>query len=140
MAMDPNQIVEISGWVRVDRPFAGGEGLEIVDSLGGPGLSLVVGQTFSWKPFRMIRSSAEASKFRITFALAGLGSAKMDAVMVRLLEPSGIRRLRRRLLRLLRRARGTCGLYFGRSCDAIMVVVRRQVMPPNLRFVGAVVT
>ncbi|HEX5472740.1 MAG TPA: hypothetical protein VFW73_12690 [Lacipirellulaceae bacterium] len=84
VAVDEKQTVEISGWVRVDQPFSDGEGLQIVDSLGGPSLSLVVGQTNGWQPFRLIRAATEPAKLRITFALTGLGSAKIDAVMVRM--------------------------------------------------------
>lgn len=88
-----NQLIEISGWVRVDEPFAGGEGLEIGDSLGGPALSLVVNQTSGWQPFRMIRAATEPTPLRLTFSLTGLGSAKVDAVMIRTLEQPIARRL-----------------------------------------------
>jgi hypothetical protein len=88
-----NQLIEISGWVRVDAPFAGGEGLEISDSLGGPGLSLVVNQTSGWQPFRMIRAATDLTQLRLTFSLTGLGSAKVDAVMIRTLQQPIARRL-----------------------------------------------
>jgi hypothetical protein len=88
-----NQLIEISGWVRVDAPFAGGEGLEISDSLGGPGLSLVVNQTSGWQPFRMIRAATDLAQLRLTFSLTGLGSAKVDAVMIRTLQQPLARRL-----------------------------------------------
>jgi hypothetical protein len=88
-----NQLIEISGWVRVDGPFSGGEGLEIVDSLGGPALSLVVNQTAGWQPFRMIRAVTEPVQLRLTFSLTGLGSAKVDGVMIRTLEQPIARRL-----------------------------------------------
>jgi hypothetical protein len=87
-----NQLVEISGWVRVDEPFAGGDALEISDSLGGPGLSLVVNQTSGWQPFRMIRSATEPT-LRLTFSLNGLGSAKVDSVMIYTLQQPMARRL-----------------------------------------------
>jgi hypothetical protein len=91
--IDPNQVVEITGWVRVDRPFAEGEGLEVVDSLGGPALAIVVGQTYGWQPFRMIRAASEPAQLRLTFALVGTGAAKVDAVMVRTLSQPVARRL-----------------------------------------------
>jgi hypothetical protein len=93
MSVNPNQMIEITGWVRIDRPFGNGEGLEIVDSLGGPALALVVGQTSDWQPFRMIRASAEAAQLRLTLALTGVGSAKVDGVMVRSLQQPVARRL-----------------------------------------------
>ena len=93
ISVRPNQIVEISGWVRIDSPFAVGEGLEIGDSLGGTALALVIGDTAGWQPFRMIRVATDQSPLRITFSLAGLGTAKVDAVMVRTLEQPIARRL-----------------------------------------------
>ena len=93
MAVEPDKLIEITGWVRVDSPFAGGEGLEITDSLGGQGLSLVVNQTSGWQPFRLIRAAKDPSQVRLTFALTGIGSAKVDAVMVRMLQQPIARRL-----------------------------------------------
>lgn len=92
--LDPQKAVEISGWVRVDKPFGGaGEGLAIVDSLGGPELSLVIGETSGWQMFRVIRAAPQPTELRLTFALTGLGAAKVDAVMVRTLEQPLARRL-----------------------------------------------
>jgi hypothetical protein len=91
--IDQSKLVEISGWVRVDSPFAGGEGLEIEDSLGGPGLGLMVSQTSGWQPFRLIRAAPEPTQLRLTFALTGPGAAKVDAVMIRTLEQPVARRL-----------------------------------------------
>ncbi len=91
--VEPGKLVEITGWARVDNPFAGGAGLEISDTLGGPGLSIVVSQTSGWQPFRMIRAAAEPTSMRLTFALTGIGTAKVDAVMVRMLQQPIARRL-----------------------------------------------
>jgi hypothetical protein len=91
--VDQGKLVEISGWVRVDSPFVGGDGLEIEDSLGGPGLSLLVSQTSGWQPFRMIRVAPEPAQLRLTFTLTGLGAAKVDAVMIRTMEQPVARRL-----------------------------------------------
>ncbi len=86
--------VEISGWVKVDQPFATpGEGLTIVDSLGGPELSVIVGNTSGWQLFRMIRAVSEPASLQITFALTGTGAAQIDAVMVRTLQQPIARRL-----------------------------------------------
>jgi hypothetical protein len=91
--VDQNKLIDISGWVRIDQPFAGGEGLEIVDSLGGPALSLIVSQTSGWQPFRMIRATTEPTQLRLTFSLTGLGAVKVDGVMVRTMEQPIARRL-----------------------------------------------
>ena len=94
MQLEPNMTVEITGWVRVDQPFSTpGEGLAIIDSLGGPELSLLVGQTSGWETFRLVRAVPQASELRLTFALNGMGSAKVDAVMVRTLQQPIARRL-----------------------------------------------
>jgi hypothetical protein len=92
--LDAGKLVEISGWVRVDQPFAAGAGgLAIVDTLGGPELSLVVRETSGWQSFRMIRAAPSAAELRLTFALNAYGSAKVDAVMVRTLDEPIARRL-----------------------------------------------
>lgn len=91
--VDRNKLIEIIGWVRIDEPFVGGDGLDIADSLGGPALSLVVSQTSGWQPFRMIRATTEPTQLRLTFSLTGLGSVKVDAVMVRTIEQPIARRL-----------------------------------------------
>ncbi len=88
-----NQFIEISGWVRIDEPFPGGEGLEISDTLGGPALSLVANQTSGWQPFRMIRAAVEPTQLRLTLSLTGVGTVKVDSVMVRTLEQPIARRL-----------------------------------------------
>lgn len=93
VSVGEKQVVEITGWVRIDRPFEEGQGVRIEDSLGGPALSLVIGQTYGWQPFRIIRAGAESSQLRITFTLAGVGSAKIDGVMVRSLDQPVTRRL-----------------------------------------------
>jgi hypothetical protein len=93
VAVNPSQLIEITGWVRVDRPFANGAGLEIADSIGGPSLAILVGQTSDWQPFRMIRASAEPAQLRLRFALTGIGSAKIDGVMLRVLQQPVARRL-----------------------------------------------
>jgi hypothetical protein len=88
------QIVEISGWVRLSQPIAGGiGGLEILDSLGGPELALRVRDASDWQPFRMIRGVTETSETAVTFALTGLGTANVDGVMVRALSPPVAKRL-----------------------------------------------
>ncbi|HEX4414539.1 MAG TPA: hypothetical protein VH107_12985 [Lacipirellulaceae bacterium] len=94
VALEGAKTVEITGWVRIDKPFSTpGEGLSIIDSLGGPELSIAVGNASTWQMFRMVRAVPEPTDLRLTFALTGVGSAKVDAVMVRTLEQSIVRRL-----------------------------------------------
>jgi hypothetical protein len=94
VALEAEKTVEITGWVKIDKPFSTpGEGLSIIDSLGGPELSIAVGNTSGWQMFRMVRAVPQPTDLRLTFALTGVGSAKVDAVMVRTLEQPVARRL-----------------------------------------------
>jgi hypothetical protein len=92
--VEQGQTIAITGWIRIDEPIKGGvAGLEVVDSLGGPELALSVRQTAGWQVFEMFRAVPESTELRVTFALAGLGTAFIDGVMVRVLEEPAIRRL-----------------------------------------------
>jgi hypothetical protein len=94
MSMVEGQMVEITGWVRIDRAIADSvDGLQIVDSLGGPELTLAVRETSGWQPFQLIRGVPESTELRLMFALSGFGTACVDGVMVRTLEPPSVRRL-----------------------------------------------
>jgi hypothetical protein len=87
-------LVEISGWARVDQPFATSSGgLAVVDTLGGPELSLLIRETSGWQPFRIIRAVPKSTELRLTFALTSYGSAKLDAVILRTLGEPLARRL-----------------------------------------------
>jgi hypothetical protein len=88
------QLLEITGWVRIDEPIVGSErGLHIIDSLGGPQLALTIRETPGWQPFQMIRAVPESTELQLTIALTGTGTARLDAVMVRALEMPSPRRL-----------------------------------------------
>ena len=92
--VEKDQIVEITGWVRVDDPITGSvDGLQIVDSLGGAELTLTIGRTSGWQPFHIVRAVTESTDLRLTFALTGLGTAHIDGVMVRTLQQPVARRL-----------------------------------------------
>ena len=65
--------LRVTGWVRIDEPIQESiDGLEIVDSLGGPELALTVRQTTGWQPFQIVRGVPESTELRVTFALTGL--------------------------------------------------------------------
>ncbi len=79
--------IEITGWVRIDQAITGSpNGLQIVDSIGGPDLAISVRSTPGWQRFQMIRAVTEPTEVRLTFALAGIGAARIDAVMLRPLQ------------------------------------------------------
>jgi hypothetical protein len=76
-------IVCIRGQVRFTGPNGGvGEGLKIVDSLGGEPLALRFGQTDGWKEFVIYRAAANPGSATVTFAMAGLGDASIDNVTI----------------------------------------------------------
>jgi hypothetical protein len=82
--VEQGEIIEITGWARVDEPIQQSiDGLEIVDSLGGPELALTIRQTAGWQPFQILRGVPESTELRVTFALTGSGTAHLDGVMVR---------------------------------------------------------
>jgi hypothetical protein len=88
------QVVEITGWVRVDAPLAGSiDGFQVLDTLGGPELALAIRRTSGWQPFQMLRAVPQSTELHVSFALAGIGSASIDGVMVRTLTQRTIRRL-----------------------------------------------
>ena len=92
--VEKGQVVEITGSVRVDEPIAASvDGLQIVDSLGGAELTLTISQTSDWQPFQIIRAVPESTDLRLTFALTGLGRARIDGVMIRTLQQPIARRL-----------------------------------------------
>lgn len=81
-------VIEITGWVRVVQPITGSiDGLEIVDSLGGPELGLRLTETSGWQPFQLIRGVPETGDFTLEFSLTGLGTACLDGVTIRPLSP-----------------------------------------------------
>jgi hypothetical protein len=88
------QVLEIAGWVRVDPASAGDScELTIADSLGGPELALTIPHTNGWERFQIIRAVADSAELGLMFALAGPGTAKLDAIMVRPLQQAPSRRL-----------------------------------------------
>jgi len=91
---EADQVLEITGWVRVPTPIAGSiDGLAIVDSLGGPELALRVTSSPDWQPFRLVRSVSETTDVTLSFALAGLGTASIDGVAIRTLTRPTAQRL-----------------------------------------------
>ncbi len=105
-SLEADKTVEITGWIRIDQPFSTpGEGLTVIDSLGGTELSITAGITSGWQMFRMVRAVSQPTDLRLTFALTGVGSAKVDAVMVRTLEQPVRGDCRQSLARVRRRFR-----------------------------------
>ena len=88
----PGKLVEIEARVNIDAPIqASVDGLLVFDSFGGPALAERVGQTNGWQRLVLYRiAPADTSiPLTVTFAMTGLGSAKLDDVFIRVLERTG---------------------------------------------------
>ncbi len=84
------ELVEITGRARVPEELLGSvDGLEIIDTLGGPGLATRIKAAPSWQPFRMIRAATADVDLTVTIALTGLGTAQVDDLAIRTLRLSG---------------------------------------------------
>jgi hypothetical protein len=86
------RLLEIQARVWVPRPIKGSvDGLLVFDSLGGPALAERVGMTSAWRRlvlYRIVPADAVDEPLTVTFALTGMGEARIDDVSVRVLERS----------------------------------------------------
>ena len=84
------RLLEIQARVWVPRPIKGSvDGLLVFDSLGGPALAERVGMTSAWRRlvlYRIVPADDADEPFTVTFALTGMGEARIDDVSVRVLE------------------------------------------------------
>ncbi len=77
-------LIEITGVVRVPQELIGTiDGVQIIDSLGGPGMALRIDHAPSWQPFRLLRVATTDTQLTVTIALSGLGKAQFDDVALR---------------------------------------------------------
>ncbi|MEN0110028.1 MAG: hypothetical protein AAF805_04835 [Planctomycetota bacterium] len=82
--LQSGELVEVTGWARVEGPA--GAALVVSDTLGGAELALVVGPTGDeWRPFRLVRRTAEASATAVTLWASGAAVADVDGLMLRAL-------------------------------------------------------
>ena len=90
MAVERHALMLIHGWVNVPTPITGSvDGLMIYDSLGKEPLAQRIGQTDGWQEFTLYRVAPQSGHFSVTFALTGLGEARIDDVTVESVEPGG---------------------------------------------------
>lgn len=84
-------LVEITAQVWVPGPISGSvDGLLVFDSYGGPALAERVGTTEGWRRLQLYRMAPTAEEpLTLTFALTGLGEARIDDVSIRTLERTG---------------------------------------------------
>lgn len=85
----PGKLVEIEARVAVATPIKGSvDGLLVFDSIGGPALAERVGKTNAWQRlvlYRMVPADT-TEPLIVTFALSGLGEARIDDVRIRVIE------------------------------------------------------
>ncbi|HEY2893683.1 MAG TPA: hypothetical protein VGJ16_05710, partial [Pirellulales bacterium] len=76
-------IVLISGWVRMNEPISGSvDGLLVLDTLGGDPLAQRITTTKDWRHFAVYRVAPRPGPLVVTFALTGLGEVWLDDVSV----------------------------------------------------------
>jgi hypothetical protein len=84
------RLLEIQARVWVPRPIKGSvDGLLVFDSLGGPALAERVGMTPAWRRlvlYRIVPADAVDEPLIVTFALTGMGEARIDDVSIRVLD------------------------------------------------------
>jgi len=88
-------VVEITGVARVPEPLLGTiDGLQLIDSLGGPDMALRIDHAPSWQPFRILRAVPSDGEITVSIALSGLGKAQIDDLAIRTTKPeeSGTKR------------------------------------------------
>jgi len=62
------------------------DGLLVVDSLTGEALADRIGQTKEWRQFALYRVAPQSGVMCVTFALSGIGEARLDDVAIQVLE------------------------------------------------------
>lgn len=92
LSAPPGKLIEIEAQVAVDEPIQGSvDGLLVFDSFGGPALAERVGQTKGWRRlvlYRIVPADTTAPLL-VTFAMTGLGAARLDEVAIRVIERGG---------------------------------------------------
>ena len=87
------RLLQIEARVWVPKPIRGSvDGLLVFDSLGGPALAERVGATPAWRRlvlYRIVPAESADEPLTVTFALTGMGEARIDDVSIRVLERAG---------------------------------------------------
>ena len=88
VAVEAHTLMVIHGWVNVPTPITGSvDGLMIIDSFGQEPLAQRIGQTDGWQEFTLYRVAPQSGHLTVTFALTGLGEARIDDVTVESVDP-----------------------------------------------------
>ena len=90
ISVPAGKLLEIQAQVWVPKAIKGSvDGLLVFDSLGGTALAERVGVTRNWRKlvlYRIVPADAANEPLVVTFALTGIGEARIDDVSVRVLE------------------------------------------------------
>ena len=90
IAVQPGDVVRLSGWVRVDQPITGSlAGATFADSIGGDSLALHWRLTRGWEEFVVYRPVSQSGELNLTLALTGFGEVCFDDLAVQVLETTG---------------------------------------------------
>jgi hypothetical protein len=86
--VEAGQLVWVHGWVFIPKPItASVDGLLVIDSLGGEELAERIDKTEGWGEFTLLRVADRTGPMTVTFALSGLGEARLDDIAVQVIEP-----------------------------------------------------
>ena len=81
------ELIVISGYVRVPENLLNTvDGLQIMDSLGGPEMAHRFTLAQSWQNFRLLRVARNDTEVSVTIALTGLGKAQVDDLTIHTLK------------------------------------------------------
>ena len=90
IAAPTGKLLQIEARVWVPQPVKGSvDGLLIFDSIGGPALAERVGMTPGWRRlvlYRIVPADATGEPLTLTFAMTGLGAARIDDVSIRVVD------------------------------------------------------
>jgi hypothetical protein len=90
IAAPTGKLLQIEARVWVPQAVKGSvDGLLVFDSLGGPALAERVGMTPGWRRlvlYRIVPADAAGEPLTVTFAMTGLGAARIDDVSIRVID------------------------------------------------------
>lgn len=90
IAAPTGKLLQIEARVWVPQAVKGSvDGLLVFDSLGGPALAERVGMTPGWRRlvlYRIVPADAAGEPLVVTFAMTGLGAARIDDVSIRVVD------------------------------------------------------
>jgi hypothetical protein len=90
LSVPSGKLLQVEARVWVPQPVKGSvDGLLVFDSLGGPALAERVGPSGQWRRlvlYRIVPADNDGDAFTVTFALTGLGEARIDDVSIKILE------------------------------------------------------